>query len=321
VRVGQNPAKLLKKVTKPAEITAAVTCYIPFLTGYYAQSLELLKLSLESMRAHADLPFDLMVFDNGSCQEVRDYLLAAQDAGMIQYLILSEQNLGVVGAWNVLFGAAPGKYIAYSDYDIYFYPNWLSALVEVLETFPLAGMVTGLPLLTPKEFSSSTLAWAEQTPDVSIEVGQLISWEDYWRHSKSISPSKEAGEKFFAENQAYRIGFQGLRCYAGAGHFQFVGRKEFFAQILPLHAERPMGGEVRNLDIAINHAGYLRLGTLEWNVEHMGNTIQERFVITVDSDRPQASITTKKQGIARVQFIRRILEALYNWIFKLLYSG
>lgn len=321
MRVGQNPAKSLEQVAKPAEITAAVTCYIPFLTGYYEQSLEVLKLSLESMRAHADLPFDLMVLDNGSCREVRDYLLAAQDAGLIQYLILSEQNLGVVGAWNVLFGAAPGKFIAYSDYDIYFYPNWLSALVEVLETFPQAGMVTGLPLLTPKEFSSSTLTWAEQTPDVSIETGQLISWDDYWRHSQSISPTKEAGKKFFAENQAYRIGYQGRQFYAGAGHFQFVGREEFFAQILPLYAERPMGGEVRNLDIAINQAGYLRLCTPEWNVEHMGNTVQERFVIKADIDRLQASVTTKQQGVTQVRIIRRILEALYNRIFKLLYSG
>jgi glycosyltransferase involved in cell wall biosynthesis len=278
-----------------------------------------LKLSLESLRAHADLPFDLMVFDNGSCLEVREFLQEAQTAGKIQYLILSEQNMGVVGAWNVIFGAAPGKYIAYSDYDIYFYPNWLSTLVELLEAFPQAGMVTGLPLLSPVEFSSSTLAWAEADADAEVHSGKLISWEDFWRHSQSISPSHEEGEKFYAENPAHRISYRGKQCFAGAGHFQFVGRKATLQQVTPLHAERPMGGEVRNLDIAINTAGYLRLCTPEWHVEHMGNTLQERF--RLDTKEAVSSKPYKASWLVRIGIARRILESLYNRIFKILFES
>lgn len=321
MRVGQNPAKGLRTVAQPTEITAAVTTYIPFLSGYYQESLDVLKLSLESLRTHADLPFDLLVFDNGSCEPVREYLLAAQQEGKIQYLILSEENMGVVGAWNVIFGAAPGKYIAYSDYDIYFYPNWLSGLIEVLETFPQAGMVTGLPILSPAEFSSSTLAWAEQTPEVGLETGQLISWEDFWRHSQSISPSQVEGEKFYAYNPAHRISYQGKQCFAGAGHFQFAGRKEYFQAVAPLHAERPMGGEVRNLDIAINAAGYLRLCTPDWHVEHMGNTVQERFKLELKEDEGAEKSAVKENRLLRIPFVRRILESLYNRIFKILHEG
>jgi glycosyltransferase involved in cell wall biosynthesis len=320
MRVGQNPAKGLQKVAQPAEITAAVTTYIPFIAGYYRDSLEVLKLSLESLRAHAGLPFDLMVFDNGSCPEVREYLLEAQATGKVQYLILSEENLGVIGAWNVIFGAAPGKYIACSDYDIYFYPNWLSALIEILETFPQAGMVTGLPLLSPAEFSSSTLAWAEETPGAALESGPLISWEDFWRHSQSISPTKADGEKFFAENQAHRVSYQGVQCFVGAGHFQFAGRKAYFEKVIPLHAERPMGGEVRNLDIAVNAAGYLRLSTPEWHVEHMGNTLQERFRLDPAVRVSNAASPKKVNWFLRPRIVRRVLESIYNRIFKILYE-
>ena len=37
----------------------------------YAKTLDVLKVCMESMRKDAGLPFDLMVFDNGSCAEVR----------------------------------------------------------------------------------------------------------------------------------------------------------------------------------------------------------------------------------------------------------
>ena len=67
MRKGQNPAKFVKEVAKPERITAAMLTYIPFLSGFYEETLDVLKVSLDSMRTDAGLPFDLLVFDNGSC--------------------------------------------------------------------------------------------------------------------------------------------------------------------------------------------------------------------------------------------------------------
>jgi hypothetical protein len=61
MRKGQNPAKSEKTVAKPEWITVALLNYIPFLSGFYAEGLDVLKVSLESMRNDAGLPFDLMV--------------------------------------------------------------------------------------------------------------------------------------------------------------------------------------------------------------------------------------------------------------------
>jgi len=36
----------------------------------------------------------------------------------IQYLVLSDKNLGKGGAWNQIFGGAPGEIIVYSDSDV-----------------------------------------------------------------------------------------------------------------------------------------------------------------------------------------------------------
>ena len=76
MRVGHNPARFVVKVPQPAEITVAVVNCIPFLSGYYEQSLEVLKAVVESLHATREPahPYDVMVFDNRSCAEVRKYL-------------------------------------------------------------------------------------------------------------------------------------------------------------------------------------------------------------------------------------------------------
>src|SRR5574339_1313356 len=166
MRKGQNPAKFVKEVAHPERITVALLNYIPFMSGFYAETLDVLKVSLESMRQDAGLPFDLMVFDNGSCPEVRDFLVAEKEAGRIQYLILSEKNMGKGGAWNLMLAGAPGEIIAYTDSDVLFSPGWLKRSVELLETFPNVGMVTARPFRTPPEFYTATLAWAKREADL-----------------------------------------------------------------------------------------------------------------------------------------------------------
>jgi glycosyltransferase involved in cell wall biosynthesis len=126
MRIGQNPAKFVKTVAQPERITVAVLNYIPLLSGYYADLLSVLKAHLSSLRADAGLPFDLMLFDNGSCEEVQQFLLDEFNTGNIEYLLLSQKNLGKGGAWNILFGGAPGEIIAYTDNDVLFSKNWLS---------------------------------------------------------------------------------------------------------------------------------------------------------------------------------------------------
>ena len=132
MRKGQNPAKFVKDVARPERITVALLNYIPFLSGFYAETLDVLKVCMESMRKDAGLPFDLMVFDNGSCAEVRDFLIKEKEEGRIQYLILAEKNMGKGGAWNMILAGAPGEIIAYTDSDVLFSPKWLSRSVEIL---------------------------------------------------------------------------------------------------------------------------------------------------------------------------------------------
>jgi glycosyltransferase involved in cell wall biosynthesis len=273
MRVGQNPAKSIKEVFRPERVTVAVVTYIPFLGGYYAESLEVLKACLSSLWGNTDMPYDLLVFDNASSQEVRSYLVDAQCGGRIQYLVLSDNNVGKGGAWNFIFSAAPGEYIAYADSDIYFYPDWLSTQIKVLDRFPNVGMVTGMPLWSPEEFSTSTIEWAQKSLEVRLERGKYLSWEDYWRHSRSLGRDEQQARTSFDSRQDYCVVHGDQRFFVGAGHFQFVAKRAVLQDVLPIPTDRPMG-QVRSLDIALNQRGYLRLSTSDWWVQHLGNTLK-----------------------------------------------
>ena len=272
MRIGQNPAKFVKTVAQPERITVTVLNYIPLLSGYYADLQNVLRAHLNSLRTNAGLPFDLMVFDNGSCEEVQHYLLDEFNLGNIEYLLLSQKNLGKGGAWNMLFGGAPGEIIAYTDNDVLFSKDWLKESVSLLETFPNVGMVTARPFRTNPEYYSSTLKWASDNKDVKTEKGSLIKWEDFRDFDLSLGQSHEEIEKRFSETQDVRFTYHGVQAYAGASHWQFTAYKSTLQNYLPFTMDRPMG-QVKQLDQRINADGYLRLMTAAPLAMNMSNQV------------------------------------------------
>lgn len=312
MRIGHNPARFIEKVAQPADITVAVVNCLPFLSGFYEQGLDVLKIVIDSLNATREEahPYDVMLFDNHSCAEVREYLKEACDQGKIQYLVLSDTNIGKIGAWNYMFGAAQGKYIVFSDGDIQFRTGWLSASLDLFETFPDVGMLTARPLRTPMEYSSASLEWAKRAG--VLEEGRFLDWETFWEHVESLGQAEDKARQDYASGGEYRVTLAGKAAFIGATHFQFMARRNILQKIIPLPSEQPMRGE-RALDIAINKMGLLRLTTERPYVRHMGNIPPTSDLKLVGSPRRKSLL----KRLLMLGPIRRVLLWLHNRIFRL----
>ncbi len=310
MRIGQNPAKAIDRVAQPRDVTVAIVTNIPFLSGYYAQSLDVFQTSLSSLRASTPEPFDLLIFDNGSGPAAREFLQAEYAAGNIQYLIFSEKNIGKGGAWNFIFGAAPGEVIAYADSDILYHPGWLARSLEILNTFPNVGMVTARPLRSKEKYFSATLDWARQAPEAELAQGHFSSWEIFNQHSVSCGIDEAQSRQWFGESSDWKLRYRGLEAYAGAAHFQFVAHKRVLQELLPFEMDKPMG-QVRTLDEQLNAAGYLRLMTTDALIAHIGNTLPGAFA---------PNPTRPRRRFADQTWIRKPLMWLYHKIFSVYFD-
>jgi glycosyltransferase involved in cell wall biosynthesis len=314
MRKGQNPAKILTSVARPERVTAAVLNHIPFLEGFYTDMIKVLQVSLKTLRENAGIPFDLLVFDNGSCKEAREFLVNEFGKGMIQFLILSDKNLGKGGAWNVMLQAAPGEVIAYADNDVIYAKNWLKESLKVLETYPRTGMVTSRPFHTKPELYQSVIRWAESTSGVKLQRGLLT--DPKWNREFLLSVGRTEEEiEHDLSLEDVKVTYKGVSAYAGASHWQFLGWKSVLQEFLPIDLSKPLG-QVLRLDEMMDREGYLRLMTeLPYSMNMSNST---------DIPEVELEVVAKKVSLgwklANLPIIRSPLMRIYNAIFKLYYE-
>ena len=328
-RVGMNPARNRMSDYRPAKVTLAVLTSIPHHVGYFSGRFDVLKLCLASLVKHTEDPHDLLVFDNASCGEVKDFLRELQEQGVIRFMVNSSENVGKLGALQLIAQVAPGEIIAYCDDDTFFYPGWLKAHIELMDWFPNVGVVSGMiwRTLYPHGIRGN-MQMAESDPNIDLIYGQNIP--EQWEIDYAISLGRDLQPHLDLIRQLEDIIIErdGVRAFAAAGHSQFVIRKEIIQRFLPDQWTGRMMGGMMDFDNAVADAGYLRLSTYERTTRNIGGLITEdiaeeakRLSLPIDEKSWENTILRKDSRASRFlrwSPIRWFLQGLYNRLFWLL---
>lgn len=267
MRKGINPNKDNVLAPKIGGVVAVVITHLPGLYGYHSERLEVVKTSLRTLVENANEKFDnLVIWDNGSCDE----LISVLDFISPDVLVLSK-NIGKTNALKSVLGfLEEDSIIAYADDDVEYYPNWLEPQLEILETFPNVGTVTGCPTKMQSTWATySTTKWA--ISNAKVEEGKFI--KDEWEkdYCESVGLDWPYHRTNTADIRNFKISYNSVEALALSHHFQFVGYSRIVNKFVS-KSEFLMPAE-QEFDENIDKAGFLRLSTTERYTRHIGNIL------------------------------------------------
>lgn len=341
MRVGKNPYKHKVGKFTPAKIGMVSLCYIPFLEGFYQNSLDVLKIHLESLMLTRIEDCNLMVFDNGSCQEVIDFLQAEQQRGAIDWLVLSNHNMSKAGAINWAFSVLENDYLAYTDSDILFRPGWVEESLAVFDQFDKAGIVAVQPPffdLMKDEFLSLESIRADERYQVEEMLPDQRWVEEYCR---GVGISEEKRKHYETKPLFKATSRSGAgEAWIGATHAQFMVSQEVGKAMLPLPVSgRLMAADAKEINRKPEALGYWQLSTLDSHFYHMGNVLNEQVLeefATLQkkatsslSNEPQRHPFREKNKVKGLFFsffkrlvhkvpgLRNLFSRVYGFLFKL----
>jgi GT2 family glycosyltransferase len=114
---------------------------------------------VESVRRYTDVPYELIIVDNGSEWEAANYAREAADTA-----VLNDTNTGFAHGMNQGLAAARGKYVAFCNNDTLVREGWASTLLATAEAHGRAGIV--VPALT----AARNLMTVRKEPGDKVEV-------------------------------------------------------------------------------------------------------------------------------------------------------
>lgn len=269
MRKGINPNRKLTAETF-APVVLACVVHLPNFEEYHEGRFEVVQTCLRSMTQHAETEHTLAIWDNDSHPLVREWILDELKPDVY----VRSFNFGKTGARTSLVRMLPPyRVVAFSDDDMYFYPNWLKPQMELLQHFPNVACVTGYPVRTSFRWGNDrTKAWARQ--NAKVETGRFLpdQWEDDFAVSigRDILMHRETSKN----DRDTRITYKGVTAYATSHHCQFISASEQVSRILTYDGY--CMGDERPFDMAMDSIG-LRLATTKRLVRHIGNVLHDEL--------------------------------------------
>ncbi|PQB03885.1 glycosyltransferase family A protein [Aureitalea marina] len=271
MRLGENPHKD-KKIDSGYYHRVIIPVHVPELEGYYENGLKVTRICLNSLIKTIHSGACITVVDNGSCQEVKDYLLTLFQDGKLDQLILNSVNQGKIDAVIPVARTSAEQLITISDGDVLFMDGWIQEVETVFLSFPEAGMVSPVPHgTTAYNYTVNTLF--DGMFKGRLKYQQLCDQEDMMRFARSIGKEDSMYKDRGKLHQQLTVIRSGHSAVVGCGHFVSTIRKEVFDHS-PKERSQMAYASIADrtyIDIPVEHAMYWRLATVKNCAYHMGN--------------------------------------------------
>lgn len=284
MRDGLNPGKVYPQLPQFKQHRVIVPVYIPESSGYFADSLAILRLSLESLWLSAGERISITVIANNCSREVLDDLAAMAGAGRIDQLVVNSVNRGKVDAVTAAARASFEELITITDADVLFRPGWTEAVTDILTRFPECGFVSPAP--NPAlAFSYTSATVLGSLCRGELQLAKAVSDDDLDRFAHSVGRSDWFTPEDRSKQLVVRRGE--VAACVGGGHFVFTLRRELVAHIPPAASLQALkvGAERFWLDEPPDRHGYWKLATPIAYAYHMGNVLEPWMPDLLAQDR------------------------------------
>jgi len=292
MRTGDNPQRDKKLDLGDYFHQVIVPIYIPNLEGYYEQSFEVFKVSIDSIIKTSHKDTFITVVSNGSCKLVEDYIIELYRQDKIQDVIFTKG----IGKVNSILKGLSGMnlpLVTITDADVLFLNGWQNATYDVFKAFPKVGLVNPCP-------SSKVLKY--QTYNLILDnlfnkdlVFTNVKDPEAQRHfAKSIDNLNFYNEFHLNQYLTLSNRRKNVRCVVGAGHFVATYKRIVFKKIDESYTEYVLGGASESilLDRPVTSNGFYRVSTERNYVFHMGNSLNNEYLsIFEDVDDIQKDYT------------------------------
>ena len=276
MRIGFNPNKDKQVEKSNYYHQIIVPVYIPNQESYFKDSFQILKYCLESLFKTSHSKTYFTVLNNGSCDEVINYLNQLHQDNKIHEVI----HTTAIGKLNAILKGIAGHnfdLVTITDADVLFLNGWQNATYEIFKIFPKAGAVCPTPsskvlkqytsnLLSSNFFSSDLKFTKTRNKQALIDFASSIGNEKFYNH--------------FHLEYNLTIESKKTRAVIGAGHFVATYRSNVFDNLYQRHSDFSLGGDSEKdiLDKPVSKAGFWRLATEDNYAYHMGNVAEKWMV-------------------------------------------
>lgn len=326
MRLGFNPNKD-KEISKSEYFhQIVIPVYIPNMEGYFKDNFEILKLCLSSLWKTSHSRTYITIVNNGSCEQVVDYLTGLYKEYKIQEIV-HVSNIGYINA--MLKGIAGQKFdlITTSDADVLFLNGWQEATYSIFENFPKCGAVCPTPSSRSLRTFTSNLYW-DFLFSRKMKFREVLNPDALQKFGISVGDAN-----FYNEAQLKKyltVSNNNQIAVVGAGHFVVTYRGSIFDSLEKRYTDFIMGGGSDDLfDVPVVKKGFWRMSTADNHTYHMGNVIEDwmqdevsklkqnqtenNFILKPIKSESKLSYLIKSKAFGKFILNKRILKHVLVW--------